>query len=145
MTTRKPSPPSGMSRGGAALWRAIVKDHDLDAAQLVQLEEACRAKDRLDKLDALLRGEVSEWVEVLSDEDHLTCRLNVAPALSKANDTANLMKQLIAALRLPDKATGKRPQQRGGARGAYQTGGASGDDNGSALGALRGLKGGKAG
>lgn len=144
MTTRKPTTPSGLSRGGAALWRAIVKEHDLDVTQLVQLEEACRAKDRLDQLDRVLRGDVETWAEIIGDEDHLTCRLQIAPALGKANETANLMKQLIAALRLPD-STGKRPQQRGGARGAYQTGGASGDDNGSALGALRGLKGSKAG
>jgi hypothetical protein len=146
LMTSKPSPPTGLAKGGAALWRAIVKDHDLDVTQRVQLEEACRAKDRLDKLDRVLRGDDDTWVEVLGDEDHFTCHLNVAPALGKANETANLMKQLLAALRLPDKATGKRPQQRGGARGAYQSGGASGgDSNGSALGALRGLKGGKAG
>lgn len=137
-------PPTGLARGGASLWRATVKDHDLDATQRVQLEEACRAKDRLDKLDRVLRGDVETWVEVLGDEDHLTCHLNVAPALGKANETANLMKQLLAALRLPD-AAGKRPQQRGGARGAYQSGGASGDNDSSALGALRGIKGGKAG
>lgn len=114
-----PSTPTGLSSGGRALWKAITDDHDLDATQLVQLTEACRAKDRLDKLDAVLRGEVDTWVEILGDEDHLTCRLQVAPALGKANETANLMKQLLAALRLPDAQTGKKPQYRG-PRGAQK-------------------------
>lgn len=114
-----PRPPAGLSTGGRSLWRAISKDFELDSMQRVQLEEACRAKDRLDKLDLVLRGEVETWVEVLGDEDHTTCRLNVAGALGKANDTANLMKQLLAALRLPDVESGKRPQQRG-PRGAQK-------------------------
>ena len=111
--------PTGLAAGGRSLWKAITDDHDLDAPQLVQLEEACRAKDRLDRLDKVLRGDVDTWAEILGDEDHLTCRLQIAPALGKANETANLMKQLLAALRLPDEATGKRPQYRG-PRGAQK-------------------------
>jgi hypothetical protein len=67
----------------------------LTAAQLVQLEEACRAKDRCDWLDGRLQVEMDSAV------------------LKDANATANLMKQLIAALRLPDPQTGKTPQYRG--------------------------------
>lgn len=93
--------PSGLSVGGRALWRAITADHELDSAQFVQLVEACRAKDRLDELDAILR-------------DDLAAR----GMLTAANNTANLLKQLMAALRLPDEA-GRRPQRRG-ARGAYE-------------------------
>jgi hypothetical protein len=105
--------------GGRSLWDAIADSHDLDAAQLVTLAEACRAKDRLDKLDELLRGDVDTWAHLthrLQTEDY---ELKIDAALTQANATANLMKQLLAALRLPDQATGKRPQQRGGARGAY--------------------------
>ena len=114
MTSRAPS---GLAAGGRALWKAIVEDNDLDAAQLVQLTEACRAKDRLDRLDELLRGDVDTWARLvhrLQTEDY---ELKIDAALSQANTTANLMKQLLAALRLPDEATGKKPQYRG-ARGA---------------------------
>ena len=93
--------PEGLGSGGSALWSAIDDEHELDAAQLVQLEEACRAKDRLDVLDGLLRQSVE------------------SPLLKDANATANLMKQLLAALRLPDPQTGKKPQYRG-ARGAQK-------------------------
>lgn len=111
--------PKGLRAGGRKLWKAIADDHKLDAAQLVQLEEACRAKDRLDQLDAVLRGDVDCWTEIIADADGTPIKLNVAPALGKANETANLMKQLLAALRLPDPQTGKRPQYRG-ARGAQK-------------------------
>jgi hypothetical protein len=109
--------PVGLAAGGRALWRAIAETNDLDTAQQVQLLEACRAKDRLDRLDELLRGDVDTWARLvhrLNTEDY---ELKIDAALSQANTTANLMKQLLAALRLPDEATGKRPQYRG-ARGA---------------------------
>ncbi|HET7386860.1 MAG TPA: hypothetical protein VFJ19_09395 [Nocardioidaceae bacterium] len=110
--------PAGLAAGGKRLWRGITEANDLDDAQQVQLEEACRAKDRLDKLDALLRGDVGSWARLVdsADGEH---EIRIDAALSQANATANLMKQLLAALRLPDEATGKRPQYRG-PRGAQK-------------------------
>lgn len=107
--------PAGLGTGGRALWRAVVGEHDLDATQLVQLLEACRAKDRLDKLDDLLRGDVDTWARLVVDvgSDGRVFELRLTQALTQANATANVMKQLIAALRLPDELTGKRPQYRG--------------------------------
>lgn len=93
--------PNGLAPGGEALWAAITEAHDLDATQLVQLEEACRAKDRCDLLARLYA-------------DGHDSKL-----LADANATANLMKQLLAALRLPDPQTGKKPQYRG-PRGAQK-------------------------
>jgi hypothetical protein len=117
--------PAGLDVGGRALWRAITTAHDLDAQQLVQLTEACRAKDRLDKLDALLRGDVDTWARLTprsADGESEEYELRIDAALTQANATANLMKQLLAALRLPDEATGRRPQYRG-PRGAQQPSG----------------------
>ena len=114
--------PAGLGAGGETLWRSVTDVHTLDAVQKVQLEEACRAKDRLDKLDELLRGDVDVWARLthsLRTEDY---ELKIDAALALANSTANLMKQLLAAMRLPDEESGKRPQQRGGARGAYAPG-----------------------
>ncbi|MCD4535653.1 hypothetical protein LRP67_16290 [Nocardioides sp. cx-169] len=93
--------PESLASGGRSLWDAISDAHELDATQLVQLEEACRAKDRCDFLDGRLREEMDSTV------------------LKDANATANLLKQLLAALRLPDAQTGKRPQFRG-PRGAVK-------------------------
>lgn len=118
MTTQRA--PSGLGAGGRTLWRRITSAHELDAAQEVQLVEACRAKDRLDRLDELLRGDVDTWarltVDVSSGGD--VYELRITQALAQANTTANVMKQLLAALRLPDEQ-GKRPQFRG-PRGAQK-------------------------
>lgn len=105
--------------GGRILWDSITAEHELDAAQEVQLLEACRSKDRLDRLDAVLRGDADVWMRLthnLRTEDY---ELRIDAALTQANATANQMKQLLAALRLPDEATGKRPQRRG-PRGAQK-------------------------
>ena len=112
-----PAPaPDGLRAGGRALWCGIAGAFELMPEQLVQLEEACRAKDRLDKLDALLSGDVATWAEVDLDFNGEPVSLRIDAALAQANTTANLMKQLLAALRLPDEE-GRRPQFRG-ARGA---------------------------
>ena len=113
--TPKP-PPDGLRAGGRALWVGIAGSFDLMPEQLVQLEEACRAKDRLDKLDALLAGDIDMWAQIDLDLDGRPVSLRIDAALAQANTTANLMKQLLAALRLPDEE-GRRPQFRG-ARGA---------------------------
>lgn len=115
--------PTGLATGGRALWKSISEDHILDASQLVQLTEACRAKDRLDKLDQLLRADVDTWAQLVVDpsSDGQVFELRITQALTQANATANLMKQLLAALRLPDEVTGKKPQYRG-ARGALKPG-----------------------
>ena len=112
--------PESLSVGGRTLWESIAELHDLDPSQLVQLEEACRAKDRLDKLDRALAGDAHLWMELTVDlnSDGTIYELRITNALAQANATANLMKQLLAALRLPDGVTGKKPQQRS-ARGAY--------------------------
>ena len=111
--------PAGLGTGGRDLWRQITTAHELDAAQKVQLLEACRAKDRLDKLDAVLTGDAETWMRLVFDEASEEYSIRIHGALNAANATANLLKQLLAAMRLPDTDTGKRPQQRP-ARGAYK-------------------------
>ncbi len=105
-------PPKSLSRGGRALWTGVVADHQLDACQRVTLLEACRAKDRLDRLDAMSRGGSDVWAEVG------TYSLSVDPGRC-VNQTADLLKQLLASMRLPDES-GRRPQRRGTARGVYR-------------------------
>jgi hypothetical protein len=111
--------PDGLGDGGRRLWQQIDDDHDLNVAQRVQLEEACRAKDRLDRLNDILVGDVDTWATLVHDARTEDYELKIDAALTQANATANLMKQLLAALRLPDEETGKRPQRRG-ARGAQR-------------------------
>lgn len=118
MTATPKRVPAGLGAGGRVLWRGITGGSQLDSMQEVTLLEACRAKDRLDKLDQLLRGDVDTWASLVHNVRTEDYELKIDAALSQANATANLMKQLLASLRLPDAATGKRPQHRG-ARGSY--------------------------
>jgi integrase len=95
------------------LWEAVSAAHELDVTQVVTLTEACRAKDRLDQLDELLRGDVDTWATLVHRTRTEDYELKIDRALSLANSTADNLKKLLAALRLPDPLTGKRPQRRG--------------------------------
>ena len=117
--------PECLSAGGLGLWQAVTDSHTLDAVQEVQLLEACRAKDRLDKLDEVLRGETDVWARLVHRTRTDDYELKIDDAAKLANATANQMKQLLAALRLPDES-GKKPQARGGNRGAYAKSDAAG-------------------
>ena len=121
-----PAAPRGLGRRGRKLWRDITSAHDLAPAELIVLAEACRTADRLEQLDELLRGDVETWsrVQLPSREDDDELILRIDPALSEARQQATVLKQLLAALRLPDAESGAKPQRRPGARGAYKpTGG----------------------
>ncbi len=60
------------------------------------------------------------WAYLVHNTRTEDYELKIDAALTQANNTANLMKQLLAALRLSDDA-GRRPQVRS-ARGAYAPG-----------------------
>lgn len=107
--------PSKLGPGGRALWKSVVENHELDEPQLVQLLEACRSKDRLDRLDEILRGDTETWVRIVGDTE--TSEIVVDKALSSANATSNLMKQLIATLRLSELPS--RGGNTGTNRGVY--------------------------
>lgn len=117
--------PVGLGVKGRKLWREITGGHELPPAELVLLEESCRIADRLDQLDAMLRDPQQRWLKprVFSSDDgsEVTVIVTIDSALSEARQQANVLKQLLVSLRLPDAATGAKPQQRG-ARGAYRTG-----------------------
>jgi hypothetical protein len=70
------------------------------------------------------------------DERHIV--MTVDGALSEARQQQNVLKQLLVSLRLPDAATGQRPQYRG-ARGSY----AKGADRADKLASLRSITGGQ--
>lgn len=110
--------PEGLETRGRRLWAAVLELHDLGPAEVVLLEEACRLTDRLDRLDRVLIGKAEMLRAVTNDEGDV--RLVVDSALSEARQQANVLKQLLTSLRLPDDVTGKRPQRRA-ARGAYKT------------------------
>lgn len=129
-----PKPPARLRARGRKFWDEITDAHDnLDASQLLQLEEVCRTADRLEALDRLLTGDASDWVELVEKKGtDGTVEVVMDKALSEARQQQNILKQLVAALRLPDEATGKRPQTRP-ARGAHQPKGSGASGSVSSL------------
>lgn len=117
--------PRGLGVKGTRLWRELHEERGekFPPAESVLVEEACRMADRLDKLNALLVGDDDAWarVRIPGNSDELVLVVN--DAMSEARQQANVLKQIIAALRLPDES-GSKPQRRG-ARGAYSPGAGS--------------------
>jgi hypothetical protein len=103
--------PPGLGDGGRALWASLMAQDatltdELNPTRQMALE-ACRTKDRLDLLDEICRTE-----PVMLDNGK--GQPVAHPAWVEARQQGNALKQLIVALRLPDTATGRRPQvQRG--------------------------------
>ncbi len=100
-----------LTHGGRRLWERLIAqdaslDDELNPNRDVALE-ACRAKDRCDILDGVCQSE-----PVLLDNGK--GQPVTHPAWVEARQQANMLKQLVAALRLPDDATGKRPQRHTG-------------------------------
>jgi hypothetical protein len=102
---------AGLGAGGARLWRSLLAQdatltNEDNPARDMALE-ACRTKDRCDRLDEMCR---SEPPTVDNGKG-----LPIAnPVWVEARQQGNALKQLVVALRLPDATTGRRPQvQRG--------------------------------
>lgn len=123
--------PAGLGMRGKKLWRELMNAGvAFSAGDLVNAERACRTLDRIVRLDAILDGDSTEWVEFEekhneSDRDRVTFRVVVNSALVEVRQQETNLRQLLASLRLPESEKAKRPQTRGGARGAYGPRGAA--------------------
>lgn len=88
----------GRSRAGE-LRSALGPSCAGNADALVLLDEACRAADRLDKLDALLSGDADVWCRLthrLQTEDY---ELKIDSALSEARQQASALRLLLESIR----------------------------------------------
>jgi hypothetical protein len=93
------------------LWRAVLRDYELDEHEVVILREACRTADSLDGLQALLDA------EGLTSESSQGVRVH--PALVELRQQRVTFARLLTALRIPAGETEGRTQPRGGLRGVY--------------------------
>lgn len=93
------------------MWAARHFD-DMAADAVAVLLEACRAKDRLDKLDLLLSGDVDCWARVMHRVRTQDYELRIDDALAKANATAGVLTRLLG--KLPSKAAAAEPLDSGG-------------------------------
>ncbi len=101
--------PRGLKSAGQRLWTAVHERYGLAPHEELLLVEACRTADRLDKINADLAK--PRLPDDRRDRLYREARAQQA-----------MLARLVASLRLPDDDSGRRPQRRGGARGAYETG-----------------------
>ncbi len=108
--------PLTLGEGGSRLWEALLaQDKALTNPSNPLREvalEACRTRDRFDQLDEICRREPPTV-------DNGRGRRIAHPAWVEVRLQETTLRRLLAALRLPDPMTGRRPQRRG-PRGVYR-------------------------
>lgn len=105
--------PTDLGPRGAALWDELTSIVGFDVHEEALLLEACRVRDRLDGLDAVVRA---EGVTVATPQG-----VQAHPALKEARAQEIVFSRLLASLRIPDEDE-VRPQRRGAARASYRRG-----------------------
>lgn len=97
---------------GQRLWDDLHACRPFHAAELVILEELCRMADRLERLDAVLAGDLDTWVRL--EENHAgrkhTVEVVLDDALGEARQLAATFERLAASLKLPEA----KIEQKGG-------------------------------
>lgn len=107
---------------GRALWRELTEEGPLPPLAAALALEACRTVDRLDRLDALLRGQDAEWLRLQRDEHSGTTVVVVDRALSEARQQAAALNQLVGGLQ---RARGGQVATAGRSMSSVTRGGAA--------------------
>ena len=105
--------PDGLAAAGSALWGSIVGKYDLRPDELVTLEAACRASDRIVDLERERGGQTMSTGSMGQAVVH--------PAIPEIRATEAQVASLLARLKLPDSGgvqSGTRSTQ---ARAAAQS------------------------
>lgn len=91
--------------GGRELWASLASPHgDDDAALRALIVEACRAKDRLDRLSRITNGDEDAWCRVFTAEGEVVLKLDTA--VSEQRQLATVFRQLLAEIQ---RRQGERP------------------------------------
>lgn len=93
---------------GRRLYEALHSDAD-SYSVTAMLIEACRVKDRLDKLDLLLRGDIETWVVLVHDLRTEDYELKINSAAAESRQQATVLRQLLSEI-----ARQKEPAQPAG-------------------------------
>lgn len=91
----------GLDAPGRALWSQLTEGKQLPPLQSTLLLQICRTVDRLDKIDAQLRGDESSWLTIERDPDDPTAPVEVVvdKALAEERLQAAALKGLVAEFR----------------------------------------------
>lgn len=95
-----PAVPGELGPRGRRLYAETLAEHaDLGARQRVVLEEAARAADRCELLDALLRGDEQVWARVCVPDRGTQLELIVDKTLAEARQQQAALARLLSELR----------------------------------------------
>lgn len=98
---------------GRRLWRELTDGQDLRPADRLLIEEACRTADRLDRLDAILRGDEDAWLSLAAvTEDGNVVKVVVTGALVEVRQQQLALKAMLGELRQSRAAASKPPAGR---------------------------------
>lgn len=86
---------ASLGPGGRSLWRGLAYD-GMSEREVALMTEACRTRDRLDKLDRYLTGE-DEWLRLVENVPGVH-QVVVDNALARANSAAATLRGLLDAL-----------------------------------------------
>lgn len=111
--TTIPTPPAGLGEAGLDLWHAVVDRFEVEPHELRLLVETCRVADACAELQRAV-----DSAGLLDGEGRASA------ALVELRQERVLLSRLLVSLRVPlsDEGAVKRPQRRGGSRGAYLKG-----------------------
>lgn len=78
--------------GGKRLFDSLSAPTD-DGSTRALIVEACRAKDRLDRLHRIVRGDEDTWTRVFTGEGELVLKLDTA--VSEVRQLSTVFRQLL--------------------------------------------------
>lgn len=95
---KKVAAPKGLKAAGAALWRKVVDLYELRPDEMVTLEKACRASDRIVAMEDELGDEITT--------EGSTGQVVVHPLIAEIRAHEAQVASLLAKLKLPDPGSG---------------------------------------
>jgi hypothetical protein len=101
--------PRGLASAGRRLWSDVVARYELEAHELLLLEQNCRTADLVAELQARIDD---DGVVLASGKNH--------PALAEIRQQRIVLARLLVALRMPNDDDDVCAQRRGGLRGVQK-------------------------
>ncbi len=96
MVATIPENPHNLGERGLDLYESVATGKTLTRPEVVNLVEACRLADRLEKFDGLIRGDSAEWFEFEQSLDGRVVTVQVADVVRQARMHAATLKALLA-------------------------------------------------
>ncbi|HEY9247672.1 MAG TPA: hypothetical protein VIO38_00995 [Rariglobus sp.] len=93
--SKKPAP-KGLDAPGQALWRAVNGKYELRTDELVVLEKACRASDRIARMESVLGEDVTTLGSMGQTVVH--------PLIGEIRQHEAQVASLLRSLKLPDES-----------------------------------------